>query len=528
MSLAMNERFKRAARDGYLNVLQEATRKDCNAGDEDGITPTLWAAFAGNLDALRTLVGRGGDPGKCDHLGSTALHMSSANGHLNCVSFLVSFGVNLWSLDNDYHTAKDVAAINHHEDVIQFLDNVIAKQSALNTKVVQKMKEKSIIEAEKRIKAYQKLQKKATKRAEKEEKMLEKQRKKIIEVIDSKHKTANLSVITQPNQSIITRKDSRPQQNNSSLKFSDIVKNQSNGTTNKIKILSAVSRRVQQKKLNADSISAANEFKVRDVSGDDCTRSVRSLTGIRRDSQILYVPKFDTHSNYETNYVNNNRIHMKDVFNGQQIQRIVINSTSNLNVNSMQEYETLEERKTKLYRTISEPDFLNNFEDIQTIIDRKTPESSIFVRPGFGSVSFRGKFTPETLFSKHLSDESNGRKESDISSVSYADSIGSAGSLAHRNELELGLNQVWDEDEDIDHNVSKTIPILLFLYAHGLKDYLPLFLTEKIDLEALILLNEDDFISLGIPLGPRRKILKAIDRRKQVMANPGAIRDTRL
>ena len=47
----------RAARDGYLDALREATRKDCNAKDEDGMTPTLWAAFEGNLDALRLLVG---------------------------------------------------------------------------------------------------------------------------------------------------------------------------------------------------------------------------------------------------------------------------------------------------------------------------------------------------------------------------------------------------------------------------------------------------------------------------------------
>lgn len=42
-----------------LELLREATKRDCNAKDEDGMTPTLWAAFEGNLDALRLLVGRG-------------------------------------------------------------------------------------------------------------------------------------------------------------------------------------------------------------------------------------------------------------------------------------------------------------------------------------------------------------------------------------------------------------------------------------------------------------------------------------
>jgi len=42
-----------------LEALKEATRKDLNTKDEDGMTPTLWAAFEGNLDALRLIVGRG-------------------------------------------------------------------------------------------------------------------------------------------------------------------------------------------------------------------------------------------------------------------------------------------------------------------------------------------------------------------------------------------------------------------------------------------------------------------------------------
>lgn len=49
----------RAAQDGFVNILKEATKRDCNAKDEDGMTPTLWAAFKGHLEALRVLVGRG-------------------------------------------------------------------------------------------------------------------------------------------------------------------------------------------------------------------------------------------------------------------------------------------------------------------------------------------------------------------------------------------------------------------------------------------------------------------------------------
>ena len=57
--MSENYMFHKAARDGYLDLLREATRSDCNRIDEDGMTPTLWAAYNGNLHALRLIVGRG-------------------------------------------------------------------------------------------------------------------------------------------------------------------------------------------------------------------------------------------------------------------------------------------------------------------------------------------------------------------------------------------------------------------------------------------------------------------------------------
>ena len=94
-------------------------RKDCNTGDEDGMTPTLWAAFEGKLEALSLLVGRGGDPNKCDHYGNAALHLASARGHFDCVDFLVKFGVNIFSLDIDMHTSKELAAMNDCPEILR-------------------------------------------------------------------------------------------------------------------------------------------------------------------------------------------------------------------------------------------------------------------------------------------------------------------------------------------------------------------------------------------------------------------------
>ena len=42
--------YHQAARDGFLELLKETTKRDTNAKDEDGMTPTLWAAFEGNVE----------------------------------------------------------------------------------------------------------------------------------------------------------------------------------------------------------------------------------------------------------------------------------------------------------------------------------------------------------------------------------------------------------------------------------------------------------------------------------------------
>jgi ankyrin repeat protein len=48
------------------------------------------------------------------------------------VIFLVNFGANLWALDIDYHTPKELAAMNSRDDILRFLDGVAAKEETTN------------------------------------------------------------------------------------------------------------------------------------------------------------------------------------------------------------------------------------------------------------------------------------------------------------------------------------------------------------------------------------------------------------
>ena len=66
-------------------------------------------------------------------------------------------------------------------------------------------------------------------------------------------------------------------------------------------------------------------------------------------------------------------------------------------------------------------------------------------------------------------------------------------------------------EENIGVNgVSQWSPLQRFLIAAGVGEYTPQFVTQRIDLEALLMLSDQDLITLDIPMGPRRKLLLSL------------------
>ncbi|MED6283327.1 hypothetical protein CHARACLAT_007599 [Characodon lateralis] len=153
-------RYHKAAIDGNVDLLKEATRKHLNTADDDGMTPTLLAAFHGHVEALQLICSREGDPNKSDIWGNTPLHHAAANGHMQIISFLVNFGANLFALDNDFHTAMDVAASRGHMECVHFLDDAASQQTNQNPKKVANIKKEAQKEAERRVKLCEKVKKK--------------------------------------------------------------------------------------------------------------------------------------------------------------------------------------------------------------------------------------------------------------------------------------------------------------------------------------------------------------------------------
>ena len=94
---------------------------------------------------------------------------------------------------------------------------------------------------------------------------------------------------------------------------------------------------------------------------------------------------------------------------------------------------------------------------------------------------------------------------------------GAGGQVELEGELIL-TNQITQNDSTL----------ATFLHSLELQDCIELLHREKIDLESLKFCEEKDLTSIGMPLGHRKKILNAIQRRTEVLANSGIMVDTNL
>jgi hypothetical protein len=84
------------------------------------------------------------------------------------------------------------------------------------------------------------------------------------------------------------------------------------------------------------------------------------------------------------------------------------------------------------------------------------------------------------------------------------------------------------EDDELLTNDPKVAPLMTFLASLNLEQFTVTMKRESIDMKALALCTDGDLKSAGIPLGPRRKILEAIERRQKACNEPGPLMDTHL
>ncbi|MCI4384627.1 hypothetical protein PGIGA_G00041020 [Pangasianodon gigas] len=422
-----------------------------------------------------------GEPDKCDIWGNTPLHLATANGHLDCLSFLVSFGANVWCLDNDYHTPLDMAAVRGHMDAVRYLDSVAAKQSALNPKLVRKLKERAFHNAEQRIKHCAELQHENQRRLEK---------KFLKETVDS-GASGSLRFSMSYGHKI-------PQFNtvNSSISYTQATLNSTANVRKKIP-------KCLEKKKQAD-----HTFKI----SEDGRKSVRSLSGLQLGNNVMFLKQ-------ETYADPRRRLHVRNMFPR----------------NPNDDDDDDDDDVAVVSHAVSDPGLYND-PGKDSLFSRPGLGTLVFRRNygndgvwGFDSYSVEGEELlwreQNLLFREHVHLRPPSLDQ---------DSISSSASLQNRH-LKAFL---WDYDDDDDDDDDDEIeyddlqpcssPLEVFLVSQGLGEFLSLFLKEQMDLEALMLCSEPNLAIINVPLGPRKKLLEACSRRTHTLQRARAMCDTQL
>lgn len=154
---------------------------------------------------------------------------------------------------------------------------------------------------------------------------------------------------------------------------------------------------------------------------------------------------------------------------------------------------------------------------------------SILNRPGLGSIVFSRNRV------RDLEDISESKRELEFKMPSeFFQRQGAAGADEEEDGEEREANSAagdlpWDEEEvEWEEDAVDATPLEVFLQSQHLEEFLPIFMREQIDLEALMLCSDEDLHNIHLQLGPRKKVLNAIDKRKQVLQHPGQLVDTSL
>lgn len=154
--------------------------------------------------------------------------------------------------------------------------------------------------------------------------------------------------------------------------------------------------------------------------------------------------------------------------------------------------------------------------------DADQKKESLFKRPGLGTMVFQKNFSMEMGV------------EPDEFPIGDTEELGFLVLKEVFEAEEAGLDDQSEDDSQLPWNQEEigldedeeTSPLHSFLMSVNLLDFAPVFIREKLDLEALMLCSDDDLKSIRIQLGPRKKILEAAARRKAALEQPGVMKDT--
>lgn len=100
---------------------------------------------------------------------------------------------------------------------------------------------------------------------------------------------------------------------------------------------------------------------------------------------------------------------------------------------------------------------------------------------------------------------------------------GTSSTGSHKAVITMVPLSTQNEPEFLTENDSA---LATFLHSLDLLEAIEILHREKMDMDALMLCKEQDLQGIGLALGPRKKILSALERRKEVLAQPGQMKDS--
>ena len=409
------------------------------------------------------------------------MHHAAKGGHFNCVSFLVNFGVNIWRMDNEFKTALDTAALENRQDIVNILDMAQGEQVRKNPKVVQSLKEKALKDAEKNIQLFERLQTKASKDMQK---MLKQQERQM-----------NGDFKAPTDEGLFKRLTHRIKKGNTSKAIA-------NGNMSTFSHLSGTKSKASAKQMTRGFSGEGFMVSETDQQGNRTLRSVKGTVS-KMGGQVMYVPNIDIGESVSSDATDGSaRPLLTDAFPGLRVK--------------------------------NDPD--SGIDSFESQNGEETP--GIFNRPMMGNkfaLSFLNQFEhlkPSLQDEDDDLDTTIAYQNGDTSLPGTSNGVGGDATNGPTNRTSGGSDLPWNADDveqlDDDDDDDEYTPVMMFLEGCGLTHYAHLFLDQDVDMDALMRLSNQDFEDMKLPIGPRRKLMDAIQRRRNVLSEPAQMYDSQL
>ena len=285
-----------------------------------------------------------------------------------------------------------------------------------------------------------------------------------------------------------------------------------------------VAKRINQRRFgeaNGTGGGDGADFKISDVdeSGKRTLRSLSAAQGVRSlTSEVMYLTG-QRGENPASADISTSRPAVYEVFGGNS--------------------------RATVFKAKSESDLLDSGVDSIFGDEEEDEENApgIFNRPGFGKTAFlTGSNFLNTLPSFDTQGDGRGDDEAaarpsvngfppqvngDVgASEAVHDVLGEDSGGSWRGPKDLP----WDQEEvdtlDDDDEGATSSALEMFLWSAGLEVYLHKFLQEKVDMDVLVKMTDMDLKEIGVPFGPRKRLLEAIKRRQDVLSLPKHMSDS--